>query len=103
MIPPTTERNTEDLSSAAEHFDLLVEQGFKAPVETFEELRAESGPFTLPVVMGGNAKTIEVRIFHADQFIGARRAQRELAVYELTKRVRRLEREMGKRSDEATE
>jgi hypothetical protein len=55
-------------------------------VATFDDLKADSGPFELQAKADGRDVTFEVRIFHADMFTTDRRAQHDLAVSELVSR-----------------
>ncbi len=75
-----------DVREIKETFSHLVRRGFKAPVSTFEQLKADSGPFTLDASAGGKDVKIEVRLFYADMFEGQRPAQKQLVVDELVKR-----------------
>jgi hypothetical protein len=75
-----------DLAEAREAFAWLRARGFTAPAATFEALAADSGPFTRRVTAGGAPLEIEVRIFHADMFVGRAREHHDLAVAELTSR-----------------
>ncbi|MCA9608887.1 MAG: hypothetical protein KC619_24955, partial [Myxococcales bacterium] len=48
-------------------FGWLQVQGFAAPVESFEALDRDSGPFTRTITAGGREVTIEVRIFYGHE------------------------------------
>ena len=75
-----------DLRESEEQFDWLVAHGFTAPVASYAELVAESGPFTRDITAGGKKVKVEVRIFHSDMFKTARAAQKALAISELVTR-----------------
>jgi hypothetical protein len=75
-----------DLAEARATFDALVALGFRAPVRRFEDLRAQSGPLVRKARARGRPIDIEVRLYHADLFQGARDAQRELARREIVAR-----------------
>lgn len=55
-----------DLQDSRQFFSQLVRLGFKAPVETFEELKLDSGPFTKTIRAAGKDVEVRVYIFHAD-------------------------------------
>ena len=77
-----------DLRTAEEVFDALDRSGFEAPVGSFDELGADSGPFTKSFEdpAAGQEVTIEIRLFHADMYEGARDAQKEQAINALRNR-----------------
>jgi hypothetical protein len=75
-----------DLSEAREAFSTLQELGFAAPVQTFDALTYESGPFTRTARANGREITLEVRIFHSDMFTSARQRQHDLALEEIVAR-----------------
>ncbi len=75
-----------DVSEIQEAFSHLRDRGFKPPVASFEQLEADSGPFTMKASAGGKDITIEVRLFYADMFEGQRPAQKQLIIDELVKR-----------------
>lgn len=75
-----------DVQEIQETFHHLVARGFSSPVASFEQLRADSGPFTLDAKAGGKDVRIEVRLFYADMFEGQRPAQKQLIVDEIVKR-----------------
>ena len=52
------------VTHARELFSWLEEQGFRAPVATFDELRRDSGPFTRNLNANGQTVRVEVRIFY---------------------------------------
>lgn len=72
-----------DLIEAREAFDHLRSRGFTPPVATFEELRSNSGPFVAQLSANGASVRVEVRVFHSDMFVSARREQHDLAIEEL--------------------
>ncbi len=80
--------NTErwDIREAEEAFSFLQRKGFETPVPEFDLLTADSGPFTKTLYFGGQATRVEVYIYHADMFEGARDFQHDLALQELTSR-----------------
>ncbi len=49
---------------ARELFTWLTQQGFRAPVASFDELRRDSGPFTRSLRANGRSIRVEVRIFY---------------------------------------
>jgi hypothetical protein len=75
-----------DLREAREYFSWLQEQGFKAPVDSFEQLAPGSGPFTRTIKAGGKEVRVDVRMFHSDMFTMDRRGQHDLALSELVAR-----------------
>lgn len=75
-----------DLREAEETFAKLEELGFDAPVDTFSQLGAESGPFVRTAKANGRSVRFEVRVFHSDMFVGRRSAQHDLALSELVAR-----------------
>jgi hypothetical protein len=75
-----------DLVAAREAFAALGALGFTAPVSSFEELRAGSGPFWRAARSQGRPTRIEVRLFHSDMFRGERARQRRLALAEMGRR-----------------
>ena len=76
-----------DLQEAREMFHHLKNRGFRAPVATFEALKADSGPFTLDFKAGSKNVKMEVRLFHADMFLGQDpKIQHDLTVKELVTR-----------------
>ncbi|MBN1947933.1 MAG: hypothetical protein JW797_19860 [Bradymonadales bacterium] len=75
-----------DLREAREAYDKLRSLRFTSPVERFDDLKADSGPFTRTAVANGQEIDIEVRIFHSDMFEGQRREQHDLALAELVAR-----------------
>jgi hypothetical protein len=75
-----------DLIEAEEMFNHLKTRGFTAPVESFRDLKGDSGPFTMNVKAGSQDVKLEVRIFHSDMFATSRAAQKALVVDELVKR-----------------
>lgn len=75
-----------DLQESEETFDHLVRQGYEAPVATYAELDADSGPFTKKVSFDGKEVVIEVRLFHGDMFLGERARHNQLAKDELVAR-----------------
>lgn len=75
-----------DLQEAREAFDVLKELGFTAPVESYEQLAAASGPFTRQMKANGIDVRVEVRIFHSDMFLESRREQHDLALSEIVAR-----------------
>lgn len=75
-----------DLEEAREAFDTLRDLGFTPPVQSFDALRPDSGPFTRDARAHGRELRVEVRIFHSDMFTTDRRGQHDLAVSELTGR-----------------
>ena len=79
-----TPRN--DVLRITDMYNHLVTRGFRSPVASFDQLRANSGPLTLDVKAGSKAVKIEVRLFYADMFEGQRAAQKQLIIDEITKR-----------------
>ena len=75
-----------DLIDARRGWDELLALGFDAPVEAFEDLDPDSGPFVLEASAGDQPVTIEVRLFHSDMYIGARQRQHDDALGELVAR-----------------
>jgi hypothetical protein len=75
-----------DLREARAAFDLLEDQGFAAPVETFEALTATSGAFVKDITANGQPVRVEVRIFHSEMFTTDRRGQHDLALSEIVSR-----------------
>jgi hypothetical protein len=75
-----------DVQEIQETYRHLVARGFKSPVASFEQLKANSGPFTLDAKAGGKDIKIEVRLFYADMFEGQRPAQKQLIVDEIVAR-----------------
>lgn len=75
-----------DLTESRETFEHLIARGFKSPVDTYEELGADSGPFLKEILFDGEPVTIEVRLFHGDMFIDARAAHNQLTKDELVAR-----------------
>lgn len=75
-----------DLSEARSAFSSLQQLGFRAPVEQFEDLVRDSGPFVRTAFANGTEITVEVRIFHSDMFEDARREQHDLALSEIVAR-----------------
>jgi hypothetical protein len=69
-----------------ESFSALKDLSFAPPVDEFDLLTHESGPFTKAARAGGQEVTIEVRIFHSDMFVTARRVQHDLALEEIVSR-----------------
>jgi len=52
------------VTHARELFTWLQEQGFEAPVATFDELRRDSGPFVRSLDANGQTIRVEVRVFY---------------------------------------
>lgn len=75
-----------DLQEARAAFDLLERLGFTAPASTFEELKADSGPFKRTARANGKEVALEVRIFHSEMFTTDRRGQHDLALAEIVAR-----------------
>ncbi len=75
-----------DLALSREAFDKLDGLGFRAPVATFDDLTADSGPFVLDTEFRGEPVRVEVRIFHSDMFEGRRQEQHDLALSEIVSR-----------------
>ena len=75
-----------DLRECEEIFDDLRYQGFVSPVEAFEDLTPDSGPFTREISANGQTVQVEVRLFHSDMFSTTRRRQHDLALSELAAR-----------------
>ena len=75
-----------DVTEIRETYHHLVARGFTPPVASFDQLKADSGPFTLDATAGGKDVKIEVRLYYADMFEGQRAAQKQLIVDELVKR-----------------
>lgn len=55
-----------DILTARDIFKRLSEQGFKAPAESYEALRSNSGPFTKTLDANGKSIQVEVYLIHPD-------------------------------------
>jgi hypothetical protein len=75
-----------DLEESKETFEHLVRRGFEAPVGSWDELGADSGPFTKVINFGGEQILIEVRLFHGDMYIDNRGEHKQKAIDELIAR-----------------
>jgi hypothetical protein len=56
----------QDINHARSIYDDLLASGFKSPVPTFAELKADSAPLTSSIKVKGQAVPVRVRIFHVD-------------------------------------
>lgn len=56
----------QDLNHARSIFDDLRFSGFKSPVSRFEDLKAESGPFTRTIKVRGETVPVRVRLLHVE-------------------------------------
>jgi hypothetical protein len=55
-----------DLTTARDIFKNLSASGFKAPAESFDALRTDSGPFTKDLDANGKTVRVEVYLYHPD-------------------------------------
>lgn len=77
-----------DLQEAEELYDWLLANGYAAPtgVRSWKDVGRDSGPFTRTIKAGGKEVLVEVRFFHADQWIGMPQQQKDRLVEELVTR-----------------
>lgn len=62
------DHNTDwkDISQAESVYDELEELGFASPVDSFDDLALDSGPFTRQLDVAGQAVDVRVTLFHAN-------------------------------------
>lgn len=76
-----------DLQEAQEAFrELSGWMGYAAPVDSFEALAHDSGPFVRTMMANGKEVRVEVRIFHSDMFVSNRKLGHDTALAELKAR-----------------
>lgn len=75
-----------DLSGSSDAFYELGDLGFSKPVEDFEELSHDSGPFVQTMQANGRDVRVEIRIFHSNMFIDDRKLGHDTALRELVAR-----------------
>lgn len=77
-----------DLEEARQTYDWLLRKGYSAPagVRKFEDVGSDVGPFTRTLKAGGKDVRVEVRIFHAEQWLGRPAEQKQRLLDELVAR-----------------
>jgi len=79
-----------DIKTAEQVFQKLERNGFEMPVRSFDQLGADSGPFTKTVRAPGAGSNeqlrIEVRLIHADMYESSRGQHKEDVIGELRER-----------------